>query len=94
MKYEFSGTPGPWFTVKYAGYWILQSNPYYESIDVLNEDNFEGGQAEFNARLAAAAPDLLEACIGLLEGWNNCSTSLKDLEKARKAIEKSLNIYP
>ncbi|GAB4003107.1 hypothetical protein GCM10028807_62890 [Spirosoma daeguense] len=51
-------TPGPWFAVNYAGFLILQTEPFYGESDLLNESICK--EAEANARLMAAAPDLLE----------------------------------
>ena len=63
-------TPGPWFAVDYAGSFCIQSGPTYEDKDLLSYDSFSGQKycvsidtAEANATLAAAAPDLLEACL-------------------------------
>lgn len=52
-------TPGPWFAVNYSGYYSLQKEDYYsDKDDLLNEEKCP--DAEANAKLAAAAPDLLE----------------------------------
>lgn len=62
METEFKGTPGPWHPVNYAGYIIIQKEPYYEDedSDLLREDHCD--KAIYNGQLAATAPELLEAC--------------------------------
>jgi hypothetical protein len=54
-------TPGPWYPVEYAGYFDVQNGPYYSDTSVSNIEYDEN--AENNARLMAAAPDILEALI-------------------------------
>ena len=52
--------PGPWHAVKYAGYWLLQTKGDYSAEgDLMDEAHY--ATAEANAKLAAAAPDLLAA---------------------------------
>ena len=52
-------TSGPWYPVGYACYTLIQSGPDYTDTDILNSD--ECDEAEANANLIAAAPELLEA---------------------------------
>lgn len=52
-------TSGPWHPINYAGYIRLQDGPYYEDNDVMNEEVCE--EAEVNAKLAAASPEMFEA---------------------------------
>jgi len=58
-------TPGPWYPV---GYWVEVENDRYSDIctcdpSVLGQDHIEGAdeRATMNARLIAAAPDMLTA---------------------------------
>jgi hypothetical protein len=54
-------TPGPWFAVqpKHAnGWWVVSTDP--EGCDGV-DDSGDGGFEEANARLIAAAPEMLEA---------------------------------
>lgn len=60
---ETKHTPGPWHPVNYGGYYMIQSGPFYESADILDEA--QTPNAEQNAKLIAAAPQLLEACMNL-----------------------------
>ena len=62
-------TPGPWVAIKNSCYWEIRSSPSdydYEQVGDACASKFIGGQAdnliaEANARLMAAAPELLEA---------------------------------
>ncbi len=86
-------TPGPWFAVNYAGYNNLQAEPVYGSPDLLNGQTMGAEQAEANAKLAAAAPDLLEALKKLREwtaaltDWAGGTTLDPDLEKVDAVIK-------
>ena len=55
---EEKTTPGPWFPINYAGFWMIQSGKYYGDVDVMDAEKVGAETAEANARLAAAAPDL------------------------------------
>jgi|GEM_PF-4826185 len=58
MPEESKHTPGPWFAVEYAGYWNLQTEPFYtDEGDLLDEEHTAA--ASDNAKLAASAPALL-----------------------------------
>ena len=79
-------TPGPWFAIQYANQWNIQSKDGYEGAltNVLDED--EDVNAEANARLIAAAPELLEALIMCL---NLVGAAANESEPARNAWEKA-----
>lgn len=55
-------TQRPFYPVEYAGIYLIQDDDHYEGHNLLDNDNFPD-QAEYNAKLMAAAPDLLEACL-------------------------------
>jgi hypothetical protein len=92
-------TPGPWIAV---GFWV--EHPSDKRPDICNCDprsmDQEGrSDAEIlaNARLIAAAPDLLEALRGALEHWPVPSSICKDRpawEAARAAIAKATGEQP
>ena len=92
-KLKFKGTPGPWFVDEHGD--IVDSNS--ESIaDVWIAVD---GNEEANARLIAAAPDMLEALLLFVEinnkDYSNESLGLErdfiELEtKVNKAIKKAL----
>lgn len=63
-------TPAPWFPVDYAGIWILQKGDSYADDELLIAYNLDEGQAEANAKLAAAAPEMLEV-LETIENDNN-----------------------
>lgn len=54
-------TPGPWYPVEFSGYWTVRDDRFYESRDLLNEEDCS--RAEANAKLIATAPELLEALV-------------------------------
>lgn len=57
-------TPGPWYAIEYAGMWGIQSvDEYSQDNNLLDMENDD--RAEANAKLIAAAPDLLEALVKL-----------------------------
>ena len=59
-------TPGPWYAIEYAGMWGIQSvDEYSQDNNLLDMENDD--RAEANAKLIAAAPDLLEALINVFE---------------------------
>ena len=56
---ETKHTPGPWYPVEFAGFHVIKTEPYYDAGDDLL-DVEESPNAEANAKLIAAAPELLE----------------------------------
>lgn len=62
-----------------------------EHIFKINHNEVEGSQAEGNAKLISAAPDLLESCIELFEYYKNevSIPNLVVLRKAQEAIKKA-----
>jgi len=90
---DFKGTPGPWTGMKLTECLPLaHCDQVGLSIGFVNsssEARMQEGKA--NARLIAAAPDLLEAVQGLLicmrlAGWEDDAMAVQ----ARKAIAKAL----
>jgi len=88
-------TPGPWFTSRPHQTIYIEARiggGMLQEVGAIGPT--EGGprQQEANARLIAAAPELLEALQGLLAG-EEIATSLEDYaaasEKARAAISKA-----
>lgn len=84
-KQEPKHTPGPWFPIEYAGFWDLAQNPNYSDYSLLNEDNY-GEEAQANAKLAAAAPDLLEALIEIIRISDRKHNAW---DKGKEAIKKA-----
>ena len=97
---EFKGTKGEWIASKNSCFYEVKSKSDYSigarvlnvSIhinevkkDVLSDSLCEENKA--NAKLIAAAPDLLEALQGLLLNGHND----KQIEISQKAINKALN---
>lgn len=75
-------TPGPWelreveglFAIAHPRGWVLESN---------NEQ-----QDRADARLIAAAPDLLAACLAFIEADNQCGANLAFV-MAQEAVKKA-----
>lgn len=63
MKYEFKGTQGKWHAVEYSGTIAIQDAPFYGEKDLLDADNVGYETMTANGYLAAAAPQLLQACV-------------------------------
>lgn len=81
-------TPGPWRTIQF------RETPLWHGVQVGTEGSFrvEGDNAEANARLIAAAPDLMDALRGLLEiGKRDLSNPKYDgyFDAARAAVAKA-----
>jgi hypothetical protein len=90
---EFEGTPGPWF---------VSDRPSGHRAEVAAKE--PGGpvilfpasaawlspaERQANARLAAAAPELLRACEAIIAGWGHQDGVLRAVQLARAAIEKA-----
>jgi hypothetical protein len=71
-----SHTPGPWFSVRNEHYWeIRTASDRFEGSQIGNACSSEfvndGQHAEANARLMAAAPDLLDFAKKVVEFASN-----------------------
>ena len=87
-------TPGPWAHTGNGDITGIEDNGFGRgSVDVCSVYlRTVKGRTEANARLIAAAPDLLEALKGALEHWPVPSSICKDrpaYEAARAAIKKA-----
>jgi hypothetical protein len=90
---ESKHTPGPWdpFTQpSFSGWWAVRDNNWNEI------GSGDGGFTEADARLIAAAPELLEALILMVRTHDEPAESMlqemreqKWLEQARAAIAKA-----
>lgn len=103
MKPQFKGTPGPWLATYDSGpsNWIIDVIDDEEQLvaHVIPDDEIE---SEANARLIAAAPELLEALQktnDLLKDLDNTHTGDNryvefaiQYSENRKLIEKALGI--
>lgn len=89
---RFKGTKGEWHAVDYAGYIHIQDEPFYGGVDLLNQETCS--EAQYNAQLAASAPDLLKACeTAILElQLIPCKCDPKVIDELERAIKKALNI--
>ena len=99
-------TPGPWFASEDvdADCWIIATAPispgYHtipstaDEIGIASDDNLPVGVAEMNARLMAAAPELLEALSQLVTALPLPTTSraAKAHERACAALAKAKGI--
>jgi hypothetical protein len=77
--------PGPWFE---GTGWIGQGIRGQSQRVICRIDGYPYGETEANARLIAAAPDLLEACKDLLT-WHGPDTPQSVLDSARATIRKA-----
>ena len=87
---ETKHTPGPW-VVKSARSGFYIESQFDVIVDSLDEFGRYGAiDDEANARLIAAAPELLEALEGCIDLMDNGGTwSLEDQAAARAAIAKA-----
>ena len=84
-------TPGPWVAREYDGRIYIDTieglfRPGYMATGVLS---FDARGNEANARLIAAAPELLEALIDMVESVGAADPGVYDLDQARAAIAKA-----
>jgi hypothetical protein len=93
---EFKGTKGEWIAnysneletyISCNGLRISEAKHYKNHI--LNDPSTEEGRA--NAKLIAAAPDLLKVCIDLKEILYDISMPEKVMNDLEVAINKALN---
>ena len=84
-------TSGPWYYSNYAVTFMLQDGPYYEDNLILSYDEafsaIDMETAEANAKLAAAAPELLEALQNIENDDNGIPTRIWEMRNA--AIKKA-----
>lgn len=93
-------TPGPWrigSLASYDGYtgqpfrnvWAGQDEAATVVARAIRSDGAMTNDVDADARLIAAAPELLEACIYLAEGIEACGVTGVYLDQARAAIAKA-----
>lgn len=101
MSQSVKHTPGPWAAVRNSSFWEIQpanagvgDTPFNIGDVCASSPGFpDSGLQEANAKLIAAAPDLLDACVvaighmtGGMDGdWRNCDP----VETLRAAIAKA-----
>ena len=86
---EFKGTKGEWKINKSNEISIIDNSGDYFNELICQTNGKSGDERKANAKLIAAAPDLLEACNELIEllsfhGYNNAT----EIYNAKEAIKK------
>lgn len=99
---EFKGTPGPWFIGNFGGVGgsgsFIGANPQRDGCTYIAELKGVSGTVDSNAKLIAAAPELLEMLQDILADYEDIlldeySTEPEDNKfciKARAVISKAL----
>ena len=82
-------TKAPWYAVNFAGFWVIQNGEKYEDTRILDEDSCP--DAEANAKLAAAAPELLEALKDIINCQFNPTKTLASLNGAISNAQQLLH---
>lgn len=81
---KFKGTPGPWYTTPHNHIKAENHEPIAHVF----------GYETYNARLIAAAPDMLEALQDLVNTWMNPDKPIGEMcyyiENAHRIIKKAL----
>lgn len=100
MNYEKKFTPGPWQIDHYGDVFVYESDNDGQITDfmVAEIQSLSDEERKFNAHLIAAAPDLLQAAIRIIELSEHDGGHLKKgngafyLNEIKQAINKALNI--
>lgn len=94
-KLKFKGTPGPWEIADIDDGWkdcVSARSANGNVIAVAETDNKEAAEAD--ARLIAAAPDMLEVLQDLVNTWMSPDKSIGEMcysiENAQRIIKKAL----
>ncbi len=82
-------TKGQWYPVLYASFWNIQDGKGYGDNNLLDESRCP--DAEANAKLAASAPDLLNALRILAAGLSKDKDMYTTAEKIKIAGEAIRN---
>ena len=88
MKQKAAHTPGPWNCNRSSasGYDIVCSENSPTDVCVISRRDKTTGEIDANARLLAAAPDLLAALIGVVKVADRATV---EFDAARAAIVKA-----
>ncbi len=85
-------TPSPWYHIDFAGVYQICDEPYYEGNNLFDLEHFKN--AEANAILSAAAPELLGALIEIVrisdrkhDAWDKAKAVIK---KATQSPSKQI----
>ena len=81
---KFKGTPGPWEQLETMHGFLIYTS-IVDELALVADDLFE---SEANAKLIAAAPELLEACQ-IVQEWNGKIMIKEDFNKVLEAIKKA-----
>lgn len=87
MMAKTKHTPGPWHTDAGQSFYVFAHGSLMEQAGVNNGPFVCNASTQANARLIAAAPELLDALAALLEDQRDASPPV--LAQARAAIAKA-----
>ena len=82
-----SATPGPWDVRKVSVTWVLRDKKTY-LLGEIYTSSVGDEEAEANARLIAAAPELAEACLALIR-WQQDGDLAEAMDMAETALRKA-----
>lgn len=99
-------TPGKWVVEKSSAeirrpFWITGNDDdgcmICSVVSNIYDERIEIEEAMANARLIAAAPELLEACYAVIDDWHSKSSNFnkkepKHLDLCRRAIKKATEL--
>ena len=93
---EFKGTKGNW---EYRSQSVESNGYYIETVNKSHTNTFIGevggglqcsDEIFSNAKLIAAAPDLLNACLKVIKGGYGCGPSVEYMDSLKKECELAI----
>lgn len=92
---EVKSTPGPWFIngpFDHESDLFIRTRINGENLDIANLSCDETGESDYNSKLIAAAPDLLEAAIEAIRALDMDDEFGDDIDARHSAEENAYHL--